>query len=349
MHMPSPARCTPLVPQTRCTIALAAAIGAVPASAQSSLSASVSDSIWAVPAYSCSSSSGNGLSPTATIQQQCSRTYTTVAGTSSTITLNAVAQTGFDSIRMQSTGTWTNLGAPDFTGGNWGQTANSYSVSAGAIRIEGALYNNSNLPHVYSISSTMRMSGTMYFMDAGSSGQVILFPWAGDVTSALGINLSTLGGGCNLAAHSYQAYLAVAAPPNGFRYDVSCSGGVAANIPAHSYTPLIWTMSANDYASTNPANLRSGDYGVDIDFLHTAGITGIEASIDGQAINPSSLDFRSSMNVMFTSTGIVPVPEPASGLLMAVGLGLLLRHRKFMCRLLAAPEGRDRSAARAAS
>lgn len=314
----------PLACAARCAMALAASVGAMPAAAQSSLSASVSDSIWAVPAYSCSTSSGSGLAPTATIQRQCSHTYSTVAGTSSTITLNAVARTGFDSIRMQSTGTWTNIGAPDFTGGNWGQTAYSQSVSSGDIRIEGALYNNSDLPHVYGIHATMRMSGTMYFIDVGSYGQVDFFPWAGDVTSALGIS-SGLGGGCNLAAHSYQAGQAVPAPPNGFHYDLSCTGGLAVAIPAHSYTPLIWTMSAIDTASTHLGHeLSGGDAGVDIDFLHTAGITSIEASIDGQTVNPASLDFRSSMNVMFTSTGIVPIPEPASGLLMVAGVGLLL-------------------------
>lgn len=230
---------------------------------------------------------------------------------------------------MQSTGTWTNIDAPDFTGGNWGQTAYSQSVSAGDIRIEGALYNNSDLPHVYGISSTMRMSGTMYFMDIASyAHQVDFFPWVGDVTSVLGIS-SGLGGGCNLAAHSYQAGLAVPAPPNGFHYDLSCTGGLAVTIPAHSYTPLIWTMSAIDTASTHVGYLSGSDAGVDIDFLHTVGITSIQASIDGQLVNPSSLDFRSSLNVMLTATGIVPVPEPASGLLMVAGVGLLLGRRMF--------------------
>lgn len=314
-----PLRLLPIVAVGLCPLA---------AGASSYLNASVGSSIWGVPEYSCgSTTTGNTAGPVPGVAQSCTHDYTTVGHTASSIQLHSAAESTWDQIRLRSAGHWSGLAAPDFTGGGWGVTAYVDSLAFGASHIEGWVINTGDQPFRFSMSATMFVRGTMFFDTATSYAQVIQFPWGGQVRGDLLITLGGLGGGCTLFANANQADLATFVAPNGFGYDLSCVGGAEAMVPAHGVIVLGMDLSGSSDAASNPAIVTTtggGDYGVDLDFFHTMGATNFRFAIDDIPVAPGSIPFQSDARIVFTSTGIVPVPEPATAPLLAEGVLVLL-------------------------
>jgi hypothetical protein len=236
---------------------------------------------------------------------------------------------------MRSAGSWSNVGAPDFTHGNWGITASTTSASGGESYLQGQIRNYTDFWHTYSFNVTMQISGNV-FVD-NSSGNPFLFPWSSQVQGILGVTLGTGGGGCSSGGGQ-----GVLVAPNEYHFSSTCVAGSGSVTLAprafgpfgqYTYSPFLIDLRGSDYAQTNPgivSNLSGGNYSIDVDFFHTMALSNFQFFVDGARVDPSSVGIETDAPVRFTSAGLVNAPEPSSALLLAsaiVGLFFVRRVR----------------------
>ncbi len=289
------------------------------------LTASVNN-VWGVAGGCGITSSGIIDVPTAQIQQDCEVDYTTTAGLPSTVVMKGGAQTGLNSISMYDSAYWTNLGAPDFTGGNWGSTASFASISGGQSHLIFAVENKDPLLAItFSMSSTLSLSGTMTYSGDRFSTDPNLLPWEGEEIGILSLNLNGAGSGCNLDLGTNQWQQAEQTTPGQYAFAQSCTAATnTVTIAPNGYATLILDLNAANkaLASNIVTQLSGGDYGIDVDFSHTAALSNFQFLVNGAAADPSAIDIVSG-TLRMTSAGIQDTAVPEPGTLVLFGGGLI--------------------------
>ena len=257
--------------------------------------------------------------PVAGVSGPCSHSYTTTTGLNSTILLTAAAQGGIGFVGADSEASWTNFGAPNFTGGNWGVTSDSEISAAGEMYLEAQVINTSLLNTLtYSIGMTITTTGEFSIYNPSDTP---LFPWSGQVTSTLG--------GCGISFDTSHNAIGVPLEQSCTNVPFTFTLGPCATPQFPNtcpYEPIIIDLKTNAVVATN-GNVTElgpgGTYGMGANFYGTSAITGIQATINGQSVDPASLDIAVNAPVEFTSSGLVVVGSPEPGTLMLFGCGLL--------------------------
>jgi hypothetical protein len=248
-----------------------------------------------------------------TVTGTCGYSFTTTTGLSSTILLQGAAVATIGSVGAYSSASWTNFGAPDFTGGNWGVTAYSGIGSAAEQYLVYSIINPSPLPATYTLSMAITTDG--YFSVDNSSG-TILFPWGATVDAGL------VGSNC------YQSWSTPFGPGSGDYYvpPTTCITGPVsfplAGCPAGTpyldcpSMPMVSDLKIDAEVSTDLTGVTTlgpgGTYGAEDQFYSTSAITGIYATVNGVAVDPASLDIVSDAPVDSPAPAWWRSPTPPS-------------------------------------